>query len=205
MRLDSGDLADLSRRVRKALDGHGLTQTSIFASSNLDEYVIAELVRGKTPIDAFGVGTAMVTSADAPSLDMTYKLVEYAATPRVKTARHKLTLPGRKQAFRAWSRAGAPYLDLIGLIEESIATVTREFKPTPDRITELLKLAVQDGHRIEPTQTLAQARDEFLAGFAKLDPKHKSLERPEVYKVRYTAALNAMQVGEKLKVADRQR
>ena len=205
VRLDSGDLADLSKRVRKALDGHGLTQTSIFASSNLDEYAIAELVRGKAPIDAFGVGTAMVVSADAPSLDMTYKLVEYAAKPRVKTSRHKLTLPGRKQVFRAWSRSGAPYLDLIGVIEESTATVAREFKPTPDRITGLLRLAVQDGHRIQPAQTLTQAREEFLAGFAKLDPKHKSLERPEVYKVRYTAALNAMQVGEKLKVADRQR
>ncbi|MGO9062872.1 MAG: nicotinate phosphoribosyltransferase [Candidatus Binataceae bacterium] len=205
VRLDSGDLADLSKRVRKALDGHGLTQTSIFASSDLDEYVIAELVRNKAPIDAFGVGTAMVVSADAPALDMTYKLVEYAGKPRVKTSRNKLSLPGRKQVFRAWSRAGTPYLDLIGAIEESTATVAREFKPTPDQITELLRLAVQDGHRIEPAQTLAQAREEFLTGFAKLDPKHKSLERPEVYKVRYTAALNAMQVGEKLKVADRQR
>jgi nicotinate phosphoribosyltransferase len=205
VRLDSGDLADLSKRVRKALDGHDLTQTSIFASSNLDEYAIAELVRGKAPIDAFGVGTAMVVSADAPSLDMTYKLVDYAGKPRVKTSRNKLTLPGRKQVFRAWSRAGAPYLDLIGVIEESTATVAREFKPTPDRITELLNLVVQDGHRIQPAQTLTQAREEFLVGFAKLDPKHKSLERPEVYKVRYTAALNAMQVSEKLKVADRQR
>jgi nicotinate phosphoribosyltransferase len=205
VRLDSGDLGDLSKRVRNALDGHGLTQTSIFASSNLDEYAIAELVRGKAPIDAFGVGTAMVVSADAPSLDITYKLVEYAGKPRVKTSRNKLTLPGRKQLFRAWSRAGAPYMDLIGLVEESPATVTREFKPTPNQVVELLKLCCEDGRRIQPAQTLAQAREAFLAAFAQLDPRHKALERPELYKVRYTAALNAMQVSEKLKVAERQR
>jgi nicotinate phosphoribosyltransferase len=205
VRLDSGDLGDLSKRARKILDGHGLTHTSIFASSNLDEYAIAELVRAKAPIDAFGVGTAMVVSSDAPSLDMTYKLVEYAGKPRVKTSRNKLTLPGRKQVFRAWSRAGAPYMDLIGLIEESTATVAREFKPTPNQMVELLKLQCQDGRRLEPAQTLAQARETFTSGFAQFDARLKALERPETYKVRYTAALNAMQVAEKLKAAERQR
>ncbi len=205
VRLDSGDLGDLSKRARKTLDARGLGQTSIFASGNLDEYAIAELVRGKAPIDAFGVGTAMVTSADAPSLDLTYKLVEYKGRPRVKTSRNKLTLPGRKQVFRAWSRAGAPYRDLIGLVEESPATVAREFKPTPDRVTELLVARMRGGARIEPNPTLAQARELFLEGFAKLDSPLKALERPELYKVRYTAALGAMQVAEKLKVAERQR
>jgi nicotinate phosphoribosyltransferase len=205
VRLDSGDLADLSKRVRKTLDARGLTQTSIFASGNLDEYRIAELVRGKAPIDAFGVGTAMVVSSDAPSLDMIYKLVEYKGQPRVKTSRDKVTLPGRKQVFRAWSRAGTAYFDLIGLVEESATTVAREFKPTADRITELLVPRMRDGSRIEPSPTLTQARELFLESFAKLDPRLKALERPETYKVRYTAALNAMQVAEKLKVAERQR
>jgi nicotinate phosphoribosyltransferase len=205
VRLDSGDLGDLSKRARKLLDGHGLTQTSIFASSNLDEYAIAELIRGKAPIDAFGVGTAMVVSNDAPSLDMTYKLAEYKGKPRVKTSHNKLTLPGRKQVFRAWSRTGSFYRDLIGLIEETPGTVTREFRPTADHITELLKLGFQDGRRVEPAPTLTQSRDLFVESFANLDPRLKALERPEAYKVRYTAALNAMQISEKLKVTDRQR
>ena len=83
--------------------------------------------------------------------------------------------------------------------------MAREFKPAADRITELLVLRCQDGARIEPIPTLAQSRELFLEGFAKLDPRLKALERPEIYKVRYTAALNAMQVSEKLKVAARQR
>jgi nicotinate phosphoribosyltransferase len=205
VRLDSGDLGDLSKRVRKVLDARGLAQTSIFASGNLDENAIAELVRGKAPIDAFGVGSAMVVSADAPSLDMVYKLVEYKGQPRVKTSRNKLTLPGRKQVFRGWSRAGMAYLDLIGLVEESPTTVAREFKPAADKITELLVPRMRDGTRLEPAPNLAQARDLFIDSFAKLDPRLKALERPEVYRVRYTAALNAMQVSEKLKVAERQR
>jgi nicotinate phosphoribosyltransferase len=205
VRLDSGDLGDLSKRVRKALDARGLAQTSIFASGNLDESAIAELVRSKAPIDAFGVGTSMVVSADAPALDMTYKLVEYKGRPRVKTSRNKLTLPGRKQVFRAFSRSGSAYFDLIGLVEESPATVTRAFKPAADRITELLVPRFHDGHRIEPTPSLAQSREVFLENFARLDSPLKALERPEIYKVRYTAALNAMQVSEKLKVAERQR
>jgi nicotinate phosphoribosyltransferase len=205
VRLDSGDLGDLAKRVRKALDARGLGQTSIFASGNLDENAIAELVRGKAPIDAFGVGTAMVVSADAPALDMTYKLVEYEGRPRVKTSRNKITLPGRKQVFRAFSRSGSAYFDLIGLVEEGPTTVAREFKPSADRIVELMVTRMRDGRRIEPIPPLTQAREVFLEGFARLDSPLKALERPEAYKVRYTAALNAMQVSEKLKVAERQR
>jgi nicotinate phosphoribosyltransferase len=205
VRLDSGDLADLSKRVRKLLDGRGLAQTSIFASGNLDEYAIAELVRNKAPVDAFGVGTAMAVSADAPALDLTYKLVEYKGRPRVKTSRNKISLPGRKQVFRAYSRSGTAYRDLVGLVEESPATVAREIKPAADRITELLVARCRDGQRIEPGPPLTQSRELFLEGFARLEPQFKALERPEAYKVRYTAALNAMQVSEKLKVAERQR
>jgi nicotinate phosphoribosyltransferase len=95
VRLDSGDLAHLSFKSRRILDENGLNETSIFASGNLNEYKIADLMKVGAPIDTFGVGTDMVVSADAPALDVAYKLNEYAGKPRIKTSQGKLTLPGR--------------------------------------------------------------------------------------------------------------
>jgi nicotinate phosphoribosyltransferase len=97
VRLDSGDL---SGKARAILDHSGLKNTSIFASGNLNEYKIDKLVAADAPIDAFGVGTEMVVSGDAPSLDLAYKLTEYDGIPRIKTSQGKLSLPGKKQVFR---------------------------------------------------------------------------------------------------------
>jgi nicotinate phosphoribosyltransferase len=204
VRLDSGNLADLSKRVRRYLDAEGITHATIFASGNLDEYGIAELVRAKAPIDAFGVGPALTVSPDVPLLDLAYKLVEYAGRPRFKGSAGKLNLPGRKQVFRASDRSGQIYFDLIGLIEETVPTVTREFRPTPDRIVELLGVRMENGRRTDSVGALAQAREEFLASFARLDQRYKALERPELYRVRYSAAQNAMLVSEKVAAAQRQ-
>src|SRR5206468_4255716 len=96
----SGDLAHLAKEARKLLDGAGLTEVKIFASSSLDEYVIESLLARGAPIDGFGVGAHMATSADAPFLDTAYKLVEYAGVARMKHSQDKTTLPGRKQIFR---------------------------------------------------------------------------------------------------------
>src|SRR5262249_3017097 len=100
IRLDSGDLAALAKASRSLLNEAGLTDLKIFASGNIDEYVIEELVQAGAPIDGFGVGTHMGTSADRPFLDAAYKLVEYAGVPRMKFSPSKSTLPGRKQVFR---------------------------------------------------------------------------------------------------------
>lgn len=100
IRLDSGDLAGLAREVRRMLDEAGLNDVTIFASSGLDEYQIARLVEAEAPIDGFGVGTKLAVSADAPELDMAYKLVEYAGTGRIKLSSSKTVYPGRKQVFR---------------------------------------------------------------------------------------------------------
>jgi nicotinate phosphoribosyltransferase len=100
IRLDSGDLAGLARMARRRLDAAGLTEVQIFASSDLDERKIAELVGANAPIDGFGVGTRLAVSEDAPALDMVYKLVEYAGEPRAKLSPHKVVAPGRKQVFR---------------------------------------------------------------------------------------------------------
>ncbi len=114
IRLDSGDLLDLSRRSRELLDQAGLPGVRIFASGGLDEYQIERLVRAGAPIDAFGVGTRVGVSADAPSLDSAYKLVEYDGRPMVKLSEDKATEPGRKQVFRSTNG------DRIGLRDEPV-------------------------------------------------------------------------------------
>ncbi|MGZ8263808.1 MAG: nicotinate phosphoribosyltransferase, partial [Burkholderiales bacterium] len=94
VRLDSGDLAALSRSVRAILDAGGLRAAKLFVSGNLDEERVDALFRSGAPIDGYGVGTSLVTSSDAPSLDAVYKLQEYAGKPRRKRSVSKATWPG---------------------------------------------------------------------------------------------------------------
>jgi len=113
VRLDSGDLDDLSRRARKILDDAGHREAIIFASGNLDETRIAALVAAGAPIDSFGVGTSLTTSADAPYLDAVYKLQEYAGRARRKRSTGKATWPGRKQVWRQCDAVGRFVRDII--------------------------------------------------------------------------------------------
>ncbi len=119
VRLDSGDLEDLSERVRRLLDDAGLHRVRIIASGNLDEHSIARLVAAGAPIDGFGVGTRLGTSQDAPSLDAAYKLVEYGGEGRMKLSLHKATVPWRKQIYRQ-ELNGVPIGDVVGRVGESI-------------------------------------------------------------------------------------
>jgi nicotinate phosphoribosyltransferase len=204
IRLDSGDLADLSIRARRILDQNGLQDVVIFASGNLDEYQVQELVRARAPIDAFGVGTAMVVSADAPALDVAYKLTEYRGIPRLKTSQNKLTMPGRKQVFRAQNASGGCYADLIGLADEGAGTVTQEFKPTPAEVATLLERSFGGGRRIGLRPTLTESRERLNESIVKLDQRYKDLDKPETYPVKPTAALNAMLISERLRAERRQ-
>jgi nicotinate phosphoribosyltransferase len=107
VRLDSGDLGRLSRRAREILDAAGLGSVQIVASGGLDEHQVAALVDAGAPIEGFGVGTSMGIAADAPGLDIAYKLVAYAGRGRMKLSSGKATLPGRKQVFRLESGSEA--------------------------------------------------------------------------------------------------
>jgi len=120
IRLDSGDLASLAREARRRLDAAGLGHLKIFASGNLDEYRITELLADGAPIDAFGVGTRMGTSADAPSLDLAYKLAELDGEGRLKLTANKDTWPGIKQVWRERDAGGTPVRDVIGLADEAL-------------------------------------------------------------------------------------
>jgi nicotinate phosphoribosyltransferase len=120
VRLDSGDLGSLAVDTRKMLDEAGLQRVKIFASSGLDEYKIQELMNSGAPIDVFGVGTKLAVIADAPELDMAYKLVEYGGKGRLKLSTKKLLYPGRKQVFRQIDN-GRMAGDVIGRFDEPLA------------------------------------------------------------------------------------
>jgi len=117
VRLDSGDLGDLTVKARRLLDDAGLERVTIFASGGLNEDEIARLMIAGAPIDGFGVGTDMGVSRDAPSLDIAYKLVEYAGRVRMKLSTGKVLLPGRKQIFRV-ERDGIADHDVLGRRDE---------------------------------------------------------------------------------------
>lgn len=115
VRLDSGDLADLSCKVRRILDEGGMSAATIFASGDLDEYQLRELLAQGAPIDGFGIGTRLDTSADMPYLDCAYKLQEYAGRPRRKKSIGKATWPGRKQVWRRCDGEGRMKGDIVSL------------------------------------------------------------------------------------------
>ncbi len=115
VRLDSGDLMALSKSVRCILDDGGLKHVTIFASGGLDEDQVAAIVKAKAPIDGFGIGTSMTTSADAPALDCAYKLQDYAGVPRRKQSPGKETWPGRKQVSRRYGADGRMAGDVISV------------------------------------------------------------------------------------------
>ncbi|MGO8912429.1 MAG: nicotinate phosphoribosyltransferase [Bradyrhizobium sp.] len=115
VRIDSGDMTALAKRVRHILDEGGLTDTTIFASSGLDEDQIRSMLAAGAPINGFGVGTSLTTSSDIPALDCAYKLQEYAGLARRKRSAGKATWPGRKQVWRRFGPDGKMRHDLLSI------------------------------------------------------------------------------------------
>ena len=182
VRLDSGDLAVLAPSVRAILDEGGQDHVQVFASGDLDEYRIADLVRGGAPINGFGVGTQMGTSGDAPSLGVVYKLAEYAGGPAIKLSRGKATLPGRKQVWRVSDTAGCPDHDVVGLEEETVP----EGRP-------LLRPVMVGGRRLEPPEPLDALQRRCLEAVACLPARIRELgETVEPYRVDLSPLLADM-------------
>ncbi len=181
VRLDSGDLPELARAVREVLDEGGYPEIQIFASGDLDEYRIAALLQEDAPIDAFGVGTQLGVSADAPALGGIYKLVEDRAGPKMKRSTAKVTIPGRKQVYRCYQDAVATH-DTLALHDE----------PSPPGVP-LLQKVMDGGRRTTPPEPLSAARERCSRAVKSLPPALRSLHpAPDPFPVRCSARLESL-------------
>ncbi|NIA08877.1 MAG: nicotinate phosphoribosyltransferase [Nitrospiraceae bacterium] len=164
VRIDSGDLLELSRQVRDIFDRAGLDSVGIFCSGSLDEYKIKRFVDLNAPIDGFGVGTKVDTSADAPFLDCAYKMVEYEGQPKMKYSEGKATLPCRKQIFRQFDESSGLFkLDIVGVIDEDISG------------KRLLKKVVEAGRLTGPPENLETIRKRLRDGISHIPQKIKEI------------------------------
>ncbi len=180
VRLDSGDMASLSKEVKAILEEADLADVQIFASGGFDEYKIAQHIREGAKIDAFGVGTKMGVSADAPYTDIAYKLVEYDDRPVLKLSTGKQTLAGKKQVFRI-REGGRLIKDIIALRGENL-----EGEP-------MLRMAMKDGGRCQHQESLLSIRDRFQQEFMTLDENYKVLIKPQSCPVELSPGLRDLQ------------
>jgi nicotinate phosphoribosyltransferase len=180
VRLDSGDLAEHAKRVRRILDEGGLPDAQILASGNLDEYRLRDLVRSGAPIDSFAVGTAMTTSSDAPSLDCAYKLQEYAGRPCRKRSEGKATWPGRKQVYR--------YYTPDGRLNHDVVTILNDRQPGEP----LLKPVMKEGCCLEPPPSLDEVRQRVAAQLERFPDGLRELDNGAHFEVEISSSLRQL-------------
>jgi nicotinate phosphoribosyltransferase len=179
VRLDSGNLVELSRAVRKILDDAGLSDTKIMATSDLNEYKILEFAAARAPIDAFGVGTDLATSTDSPNLGVVYKLVELDGRFTAKFSEDKHTLPGAKQVFRFSGH------DVIGCSWECLGCGRDE-----PQARALLRPVILKGKQIESLPDAAAARQHAAESIQRLPTAIRSLfDTDQHYRVEHSPAL----------------
>jgi nicotinate phosphoribosyltransferase len=177
VRLDSGNLADHARRVRRILNDGGLPDVRIVASGNLDEYAVQELMAVSAPIDSFAVGTHMTTSSDAPYLDCVYKLQEYAGRASRKRSEGKATWPGRKQVYRHYGADGRMAYDVLTLADD------------PQDGSALIQSVMREGRRLASAPALADVRARVADELARLPEHLRRLQDGPLYQVRVSQAL----------------
>lgn len=182
VRIDSGDLAQTSKKIRALLDQNGLEYITIFASGDLDEYKITELQEKDAEINAYGVGTKMGTSTDYPYLDVIYKLSEVGNSkgifsPIMKLSEGKITLPGRKQVYRFTDQKGQYLKDIIALENEQI-----DGQP-------LLTKVMDKGKITQNMPTLNEIRTKAANNISMLPEKYKVLTNAAVYPVELSQTL----------------
>jgi len=195
IRLDSGDLKEIAHFARQFFDREGLIDIIIFASGDLDEYKIKELIKENVPVDAFGVGTNMGCSSDLPFTDVIYKLVEIKEKksqfiPTMKLSEKKSTYPGRKQVFRVRDKAGKMKEDFIGLEDEKLGE-------------RLLHKVMEKGKRIISKKSLEEKREQFFQKVKSLPEPLKDVTTSFVYPVKVSPKLTKLIVSLSKKIKER--
>jgi nicotinate phosphoribosyltransferase len=185
VRLDSGDLAALSREVRAILDAGGFPDVRIIVSGGLDEHDLAALLAAGAPIDGFGVGTRLDVSADAPSLEMVYKLVGLGGRDTLKLSPEKETWVGAKQVVRRRHADGRLAGDTLGLESEGWSAESET----------LLEPVMRDGRLIGPHPGLETVREHCARQVAALPEGVRRLRDPDAYSVAPSEGLRARQAA----------
>ncbi|MCS3902815.1 nicotinate phosphoribosyltransferase [Methylohalomonas lacus] len=183
VRIDSGDLDNLSRQVRAKLDAGGCQAIRVLVSGGLDEHEIAGYVAAGAPIDGYGVGTQLDCSADHPYLDCAYKLQEYAGRPCRKRSTGKATWPGRKQVYRNLTDSGLFDDDVLALESESQAGKA------------LLQPVMRQGQRLHDSETTEAIQQRVGDGLARLPASLRHLQADtdaSGYEVRISEELRAL-------------
>jgi len=180
VRLDSGDLCDLSKKVRQILDEQGLHYVNIVASNDLNEYKIEELIRNGAKINGYGVGTEMITAKPVAAIPGVYKLVEDDGGAKIKLSPEKKTYPGKKQVYRVMGADGKCSHDILGLEYEGIAG------------TPLLEKVVKQGRRVTGKRSLDEIRQYALECISKLPDYLKEVRVTKHYEMKISGGLNKL-------------
>ncbi len=180
VRIDSGDLIAMSKKVRRILDDGGCKDVTILVSGGVNEDLLQTMRKAKAPIDGCGIGVSLDVSTDAPVLDCAYKLQEYAGIPRRKRSEGKATWPGRKQIWRAYDEQGRMRSDILSIETDRQPGET------------LIRQFMRDGRRVAPAPTLAQIRERAAAELGRLPEPLQRLDAGFDYPVTISDAIKAL-------------
>ena len=180
VRIDSGDLSAMAKKVRGILDAGGLMDVIILVSGGINEDVLQGMMKDKVPIDGFGIGVNLAASTDVPALDCAYKLQDYRGTPKRKLSEGKRTWPGRKQVWRAYDADGRMSGDILSLESDKQAGEA------------LIEHVMRGGKRVGPAPTLAQIRERAAHDLTRLPEPLRQLQQGVEYPVHVADALKAL-------------
>ncbi len=181
VRIDSGDLIAMSRKVRRILDDGGCKDVIILVSGGVNEDTLQTMAKEKAPIDGCGIGVSLDVSTDVPALDCAYKLQEYAGIPRRKRSEGKATWPGRKQVWRSYDAQGRMMGDILSVEGDTQKGET------------LIRQVMRGGKRAAPAPTMEQIREQAARDLARLPESLRKLETFD-YPVMIADKLKALAV-----------